>query len=69
MVDTAALFGDASAHLRSFSYLPLRDGETFGLLALASEDAAALLSRDGHALPEAAGRTGRRGIARHLSDV
>jgi uncharacterized protein YigA (DUF484 family) len=39
MVDTAGLFGEASAHLRSFSYLPLRDGETFGLLALASEDA------------------------------
>jgi hypothetical protein len=39
MVDTGALFGDASAHLRSFSYLPLRDGDTFGLLALASEDA------------------------------
>jgi len=39
MVDAAGLFGEASAHLRSFSYLPLRDGETFGLLALASEDA------------------------------
>jgi len=39
MLDTAGLFGEASAHLRSFSYLPLRDGETFGLLALASEDA------------------------------
>lgn len=38
MVDTAGLFGEASAHLRSFSYLPLRDGETFGVLALASED-------------------------------
>lgn len=38
MADTASLFGEASAHLRSFSYLPLRDGETFGLLALASED-------------------------------
>ena len=38
MADTAGLFGDASAHLRSFSYLPLRDGETFGLLTLASED-------------------------------
>jgi len=37
-VDTAGLFGEASAHLRSFSYLPLRDGEAFGLLALASED-------------------------------
>ncbi len=39
MVDTGVLFGEASAHLRSFSYLPLRDGDTFGLLALASEDA------------------------------
>jgi uncharacterized protein YigA (DUF484 family) len=39
MVDTAGLFGEASAHLRSFSYVPLSDGETFGLLALASEDA------------------------------
>jgi uncharacterized protein YigA (DUF484 family) len=38
MVDTGGWFGDAVAHLRSFSYLPLRDGETFGLLALASED-------------------------------
>jgi uncharacterized protein len=39
MVDTIGLFGDAGAHLRSFAYLPLSDGETFGLLALASEDA------------------------------
>jgi uncharacterized protein len=38
MVDTAGLFGEASALLRSYSYVPLRDGETFGLLALASED-------------------------------
>src|SRR5687768_3070213 len=36
-VDAAGVFGDASAHLRSFSYIPLRDGETFGLLAMASE--------------------------------
>jgi uncharacterized protein YigA (DUF484 family) len=38
MVDTAILFGEAAPHLRSFSYVPLRDGEMFGLLALASED-------------------------------
>ena len=38
MVDTAGLFGEASAHLRSFSYIPLRADETIGLLALASED-------------------------------
>ena len=39
MVDSASLFGEAAGHLRSFSYMPLRDTETFGLLALASEDA------------------------------
>jgi len=38
MVDTGSLFGEAATHLRSFSYVPLRNGETFGLLALASED-------------------------------
>jgi uncharacterized protein YigA (DUF484 family) len=38
MVDTIALFGDAGPHLRSFSYVPLRASETFGLVALASED-------------------------------
>ena len=38
MVDTIGLFGDAGPHLRSFSYVPLRGSEAFGLLALASED-------------------------------
>lgn len=38
MVDTATLFGEAAQHLRSFSYVPLRDAGVFGLLALASED-------------------------------
>jgi uncharacterized protein YigA (DUF484 family) len=32
------LFGDLAAQLKSFSYIPLRASETFGLLALASED-------------------------------
>jgi len=38
MVDTISLFGDAGPHLRSFAYVPLRGAETFGLIALASED-------------------------------
>lgn len=38
MADTSAWFGEAAPHLRSFAYVPLRAGETFGLLALASED-------------------------------
>ena len=36
--DTIALFGAAAPLLSSYAYVPLRDGETFGLLALASEE-------------------------------
>lgn len=39
MYDTATWFGEAAEHLRSFAYLPLRDGEqSLGLLVFASED-------------------------------
>jgi hypothetical protein len=37
-VDSGEIFGESAPRLRSFSYVPLRDGEPFGLLALASED-------------------------------
>ncbi len=37
--DTLVWFGEAGSHLRSFAYLPLRaNGQTIGLLILASED-------------------------------
>lgn len=39
MADTISLFGDGGPHLRSFAYVALHGGESFGLLALASEDA------------------------------
>ena len=39
MADTAAFFGEASPLLKSYAYIPLRGRDTFGLLALASEDA------------------------------
>jgi uncharacterized protein YigA (DUF484 family) len=39
MVDTAEWFGEAAAHLRSFAYVALKNGRSFGLLAMASEDA------------------------------
>ncbi|MCC7082844.1 MAG: DUF484 family protein [Burkholderiales bacterium] len=38
MADTAAWFGETAQHLRSFAYVPLRNTQAFGLLALASED-------------------------------
>jgi uncharacterized protein YigA (DUF484 family) len=34
----ADVFAEASLHLKSFCYIPLRESATFGLLALASED-------------------------------
>lgn len=39
MVDTADWFGEAAPHLRSFAYVTLKNDETIGLLAMASEDA------------------------------
>ena len=38
MADTATWFGEVASHLRSFAYVPLRNAQAFGLLALASED-------------------------------
>ena len=35
----AELFGEAAPHLKSYSMIPLRTGQTLGVLALASEDA------------------------------
>ena len=39
MADTAEFFGEAASLLKSYAYVPLRGRDTFGLLALASEDA------------------------------
>lgn len=39
MADTTAFFGEAAALLKSYAYIPLRGRDSFGLLALASEDA------------------------------
>lgn len=39
MANTAGLFGEAAPLLKSWAYVALRGRETFGLLALASEDA------------------------------
>ena len=67
MVDTGALFGEASTHLRSFSYMPLRDGETIGLLALASEDAQRFYPEMGTLYLKRLGELITAGIARHLA--
>jgi uncharacterized protein YigA (DUF484 family) len=65
-VDTAGLFGDAGAHLKSFSYIPLRDTETFGLLTLASEDAQRFYPEMGTLYLTRLGDLVGSSIARHL---
>ena len=67
MVDTGAWFGDAGSHLRSFSYLPLRDGETFGLLALASEDPQRFYPEMGTLYLKRLGELVSAAVARHLT--
>jgi len=66
MVDTAVLFGEAGPHLRSFSYIPLRDGESFGLLALASEDPQRFYPEMGTLYLKRLGDLVGAAIARHL---
>jgi hypothetical protein len=65
-VDTPALFGEAAAHLRSFSYIPLRERETFGLLALASEDPQRFYPEMGTLYLKRLGELVGAAIARHL---
>jgi uncharacterized protein YigA (DUF484 family) len=67
MVDTAALFGEAGPHLRSFSYMPLRDSETFGLLALASEDPQRFYPEMGTLYLKRLGELVSAAVARHLT--
>ncbi|MGH8621340.1 MAG: DUF484 family protein [Burkholderiales bacterium] len=66
MVDTGGWFGEAGSHLRSFSYLPLRDGDTFGLLALASEDPQRFYPEMGTLYLKRLGDLIGVGMARHL---
>jgi len=65
-VDAAGLFGEASAHLRSFSYVALRERETFGLLALASEDPQRFYPEMGTHYLKRLGELIGAAIARHL---
>ena len=66
VADTAGLFGEAGAHLRSFSYIPLRGSEVFGLLALASEDPQRFYPEMGTLYLKWLGDLVGAAIARHL---
>jgi uncharacterized protein len=64
--DTAAFFGEAGAHVRSYSYMPLRDTETFGLLALASEDPQRFYAEMGTLYLNRLGELVGAAVARHI---
>jgi uncharacterized protein YigA (DUF484 family) len=64
--DTVSWFGEAGAHLRSFSCLPLRNGGTFGLLALASEDPQRFYPEMGTLYLKRLGDLVSAALARHL---
>jgi len=64
--DVASLFGEASAHLRSFAYIPLRDPEPFGLLVLASEDTQRFYPEMGTLYLKRLGDLVGAALARHL---
>ncbi|HSB49516.1 MAG TPA: DUF484 family protein [Burkholderiales bacterium] len=66
MDDTGGWFGEAGAHLRSFSYLPLRNGGTFGLLALASEDPQRFYPEMGTLYLKRLGELVGAALARHI---
>lgn len=67
VVDTAALFGEAAANLRSFAYVPLKQRETIGLIALASEDAHRFYPDMGTMFLTRIGEMAAAAFARHLT--
>jgi hypothetical protein len=68
--ESHAWFGDAAPHLRSFALVALRDGErSFGVLALASEDAQRFYPEMGTLYLERIGELLASALKRHLTPV
>ena len=65
--DTAQLFGESAPLLKSFAYLGLRDGDCFGLLALASEDVHRFYPEVGTLFLSRLGDIVAAALARHLA--
>ncbi len=65
--DTAELFGESAPLLKSFAYVRLHDGETFGLLGLASEDAHRFYPEMGTIFLSRLGDIVAAALARHLT--
>lgn len=69
MADTAGLFGEAAPLLKSYAYVALRGKETFGLLALASEDAQRFYPEMGTLYVARIGEVLAACLLRHLEPV
>ncbi|MGA0023024.1 MAG: DUF484 family protein [Burkholderiales bacterium] len=69
MADTAAFFGEAAPLLKSWAYVPLRGRDTFGLLALASEDAQRFYPEMGTLYLTRIGEVAAACLLRHLEPV
>ena len=64
--DTETLFGESAPLLKSYAYIGLRDGESFGLLALASEDVHRFYPEMGTIFLSRLGDIIAAALARHL---
>lgn len=69
MADTAAFFGEAAPLLKSYAYVALRGRDTFGLLALASEDAQRFYPEMGTLYLTRIGEVIAACVQRHLEPV
>lgn len=69
MVDTGSWFGEHGPRLRSFAYVPLRNGEAFGLLALASEDPQRFYPEMGTLYLKRLGELAAAALSRHLDEM
>lgn len=67
MVDTADWFGEAAPHLRSFAYVVLKNDQTIGLLAMASEDAQRFYPEMGTLYLKRLGETAAATLLRYLA--
>jgi len=67
MVDTADWFGEEAARLRSFAYIAFKNGQAFGLLAMASEDARRFYPEMGTLYLKRLGELGSAALARYLT--
>jgi len=67
MVDTAEWFGEQAPRLRSFAYVALKQERTFGLLAMASEDAQRFYPEMGTLYLKRLGETTAAALLRYLT--